>query len=358
MAYTSDLSLKITAIDIHGNTTEEIIGLVYQDSSIPSFSVESGNSQVTLAWEDVPLASSYNVYYTLDGSSPVTGLGSYPAGGTYKSSSLSSGAIISGLDNGKKHIFILEAVISGYTSSYSEEIPSVPLSPLSYCPRITQETEGEVLLEWPEYGGDTGYSVWRSLDEGTTWQKISGDLSTTQFTDTGVTSGDLAWYKILPNRYSSVESWHRAVKVHSLAPETEYSSASLLQSLKRGMFAWEITGTTNPGTYLAAVTAGSGGSSPSLELIDVTSASALYELDTYAFDTETDEGSYSKGLSAADNLIFNLKDDGSDAAGDFIYIYDMTTPSAVTQYSISNLNVAYDVNTGNRYQGDSCLVRR
>ena len=307
-SYSSDLTLRITATDVHSNITYEEIGLLYGESTIPTFSVESANSSVIPTWEAVPLATSYNVYYTTDGSTPLLGLGSYPSGGTNKVANIFSGDTesITGLQNGDRHVFILEAELSGgYDPSISEEVVAVPLSPLSYCPTLRQEEPGSVIVEWPDYGGETEFTVWRSLDKGTSWQKISGQLTVSQFIDNGVSDGSVAWYKVKPVYYSNVESYYSAVNVHYLDTAAQFSSANnIIQDLKYHMIYFEY----DSKMYLASMTAASGGTNRQIQIYDTTNPKAIAAAATSTI-SESITKTPQRYIAAAENYIFLVSED-------------------------------------------------
>ncbi|MBI9104635.1 MAG: hypothetical protein JEY99_19620 [Spirochaetales bacterium] len=341
-SYSNNLTLRIIGTDVHNNSTQKEIALLYADSTIPTFSVETDNASVFFHWDAVPLATEYNIYYTDDGASPILGAASYPTGNTKKLSNMGSGDDIAGLQNGDRHVFILEAVLNGgFDPSYSKEIVAVPLSPLSYCPNLRQEESESIILEWPDYGGDTGFTVWRSLDEGGSWQKISGELVVNSFTDSGVSMGDLAWYKIIPVQYSDVESYYSAIKVHYLDTTTEIkSNSSIIQDHKYELKVTEYSGSK----YLVART----GPADKIEIYDITdpkniSRKAYRDLEDASCNPA--ENYPIRCMATFNNYIFTVTEDNeSDGDQLFVYSFDHAEEAITLESTLSLSGISFNSN--------------
>ena len=67
--YTGTMLITITATDWNGNKGTASITLT-NNGAIPSFVATSANHQAALTWSAVPLAQSYSVYYTSNGTPP------------------------------------------------------------------------------------------------------------------------------------------------------------------------------------------------------------------------------------------------------------------------------------------------
>ena len=166
-------------------------------TSVPSaptnFAATAGNAQVTLSWTASSGATSYNVYRSTtsggEGSTPITtGL----TGTSYTNT---------GLPNGTKYYYKEAAVNSAGTSSQSTEASATPAATVTVpsAPSGLAATAGnaQVLLTWSASTGATSYNVYRSTTsggEGST--AIATGITSTSYTNTGLTNGTKYYYKV------------------------------------------------------------------------------------------------------------------------------------------------------------------
>lgn len=61
--------VRVEAEDRNGNCGEASITLL-DEGAVPSFRADPGNGRVTVSWEPAPLAGSYTLYYTTNGTIP------------------------------------------------------------------------------------------------------------------------------------------------------------------------------------------------------------------------------------------------------------------------------------------------
>jgi fibronectin type 3 domain-containing protein len=141
-----------------------------------------GNGQVTISWEAVGNATSYNIYWSTV--AKVT-----PDSGT-KIAEATSPYVQTGLSTGTKYYYIVTAVNSAGESEASDEesatttsepapTPTVPAAPTQ-----VQATGGtkQVTVTWPAVSGATSYNLYWSVTAGvtkTTGEKIAGATSPT-----------------------------------------------------------------------------------------------------------------------------------------------------------------------------------
>jgi hypothetical protein len=151
----------------------------------------AGDTQVTLAWSASSSATSYDIYRSLT-----------PGGeGTtaYKTGVTGTSYTDSGLTDGTTYYYKVTAVNSAGESGQSSEASATPQASLPGIPGGLTATagNGQVSLSWNASTGATSYSIYRSLTpggEGATAYKTG--VTTTSFTDTGLTNGTTYYYQV------------------------------------------------------------------------------------------------------------------------------------------------------------------
>jgi fibronectin type 3 domain-containing protein len=151
----------------------------------------AGNTQVTLNWSASAGATSYNVYRGTSaggesGTPVVTGLTST----TYTNT---------GLTNGTTYFFTVKAVNLAGMSPASNEASTTPQPSIPPAPTGLSATAGntQVSLSWAGSSGATSYNVYRGATaggEGST--AIATGITTTSYTNTGLTNGTAYFYKV------------------------------------------------------------------------------------------------------------------------------------------------------------------
>ncbi len=134
-----------------------------------------GNAQVGLSWAAVPGATSYRVYRN---DVRVT---------TRTSTSWTD----TGLTNGTSYAYYVVAVGPSSTSPASATVTATPSSPVSGAPTGLSGTPGNTTaaLTWTAVSGATSYVVYRD-------GAATGTVTTTAFTDTGLTNGVTYAYRV------------------------------------------------------------------------------------------------------------------------------------------------------------------
>ncbi|MEE8440257.1 MAG: fibronectin type III domain-containing protein, partial [Spirochaetia bacterium] len=132
--FSGSFILSLEATDANGNVYETSLTLNQASSDIPSFSAVAGNEEITLSWEPVPMAASYTLYYTTDGGQPSEFYGNTIA-------DVTSPYPLTGLENGSRHVFLLQSVSAASEKDYSEYVESIPLSTATLQPNL-QEGSG------------------------------------------------------------------------------------------------------------------------------------------------------------------------------------------------------------------------
>ncbi len=159
-----------------------------------NLSATAGTGQVSLSWSASTGAASYNVYRgTAAGGESATPLATNITATSYVDSSVI---------NGTKYFYKVAAVNAGGTSGMSNEVSATPaapkLSPPAAPTGLTATQVGRrATLEWTASSGATSYNVYRgttSDGEGTT--PIATGITTTSFTNTGLTKGQTYFFKV------------------------------------------------------------------------------------------------------------------------------------------------------------------
>jgi fibronectin type 3 domain-containing protein len=163
---------------------------------VPSGLIASrGDRQVSLTWNAVSGAASYNVKR------------STIAGGPYSTISGPSGTLTTtsyidtGLTNGTTYYYVVSAVNGGGESANSTQVSGTPQPAIPAAPTGLAATPGnnQVALSWTAPAGAASYNVKRSTTSGSGYATISGPagtLTTTSFIDPGAVNGTTYYYVV------------------------------------------------------------------------------------------------------------------------------------------------------------------
>ena len=148
----------------------------------------AGNAQVTLNWTAVSGATSYNIYRSTTAGSE-----------TFLANAANPPYTDTGLTNGTTYYYKVAAVNGSATSGQSTEVNATPQIPLPGVPSGLSATasNAQVALTWTASAYAASYDVYRSTTtggEGTT--PIKTGLTSTAFTDTGLTNGTKYFYTV------------------------------------------------------------------------------------------------------------------------------------------------------------------
>src|SRR5258708_6159843 len=176
-----------------------------------------GNGQVNLSWTASSGATSYKLYRGTsangESTTPVmTGI-------------TGTNATDTGLTNGTTYFYKVAAVNSAGTSPLSGETSATPLlMPPSAPTNLTASGGfGQVSLSWGASSGAATYNLYRSITsngEGTT--PYASGITTTSYTDNGVTSGTTYYYRVA------------AVNSAGMSAQSSEASATPLSTTGRG----------------------------------------------------------------------------------------------------------------------------
>ena len=216
--FTGDLSgdqdISVIVTGNNGRRTIETLRLRQGISSIPDFTVRSGDSAVNVSWSAIPAASEYAVNVSDSAGGPVR----YVVSG--------ASAELGGLLNGIEYSFQLEAALpSGRVESHS--VRTIPLAPDTLQPDVIGEFR-RIRVNWDDIPGSDSYAVFRAEAEDgpyvLTAQAVKGD----EFIDTQVQFGRRYWYAVAPADYA--ESLSAPASAETLSVQA--SSIELLARLE------------------------------------------------------------------------------------------------------------------------------
>ena len=151
-----------------------------------NFQVRAESRHNNLTWENVPDATSYNIYWNTTGNVSINDnvIELFaPDGSSYKHTELT---------NGTSYYYAISSVINGHESSLSEIVSSIPHDSASIM-----GWDKKISLHWPPVPGATSYNVYYSTNPGVTIQsgvKISNvGLG---YAHTNLINGDRYYYII------------------------------------------------------------------------------------------------------------------------------------------------------------------
>jgi fibronectin type 3 domain-containing protein/lysophospholipase L1-like esterase len=195
----------VTAINDCGESSvsSEVSAIPGGAPSVPAgVNASTGDRQVTLNWNSVTGATSYNIYWsTFSGVSRSTGA---------EITNVTSPYTHSGLTNGATYYYVVTAIGDCGESSVSSEVSATPgAAPSAPAGVNASAGDRQVTLSWNSVTGATSYNIYWSTSSGvskSTGTKIANAIS--PFLHTGTTNGTTYYYVLTAvNGYGeSVES--------------------------------------------------------------------------------------------------------------------------------------------------------
>jgi len=153
----------------------------------------AGNTQVTLTWNAVAEASSYNVYWS-------TNAGVTPGNGTQIAGAVSP-LVQTGLSNGTTYYYVVTAVNALGESAPSAQVSAAPAAPIATPGAPTglaaSSGDGQVLISWNPVAGAASYNLYWSTNAGftpATGTQIPG--ATSPYTQTTLVDGTTYYYLV------------------------------------------------------------------------------------------------------------------------------------------------------------------
>ena len=156
-----------------------------------SLAATAGNTQVSLTWAAGSGATSYNIYRgTTAGGESTTAIATGVTSTSYTNT---------GLTNGTTYYYKVKSVNASGTSAYSNEASATPAAAAPGAPSGLSASAGntQVSLTWAAGSGATSYNVYRGTTAGgESTTAIATGITSTSYTNTGLTNGTTYYYKV------------------------------------------------------------------------------------------------------------------------------------------------------------------
>jgi fibronectin type 3 domain-containing protein len=154
-------------------------------------SATPGNAQVSLSWNASSGATSYNVKRSTTNGGPYSTIATGLATTSYTNT---------GLTNGTTYYYVVSASNTAGESPNSNQASATPTTGPSppAAPTGLTATAGnaQVSLAWTASSGATSYNVKRSTANGGPYSTIATGVTTTSYTNTGLTNGTTYYYVV------------------------------------------------------------------------------------------------------------------------------------------------------------------
>ena len=187
-AYLLLFSFLIVSLSACAHKDDPPVGETTQEAKVLQFTADAGVGAVTLDWQMLKGAVTYNLYYIEDSGGTYT-LSNRPSSSVMKAGTeipglISALEIISGLSNGTKYWFALSGVNSvGTESDLSMPITATPsTNPPPAAPSNVRASAGnaQITVTWDTMAGATSYNIY--------YYKFDNSLYSQVYPVTGVTS--------------------------------------------------------------------------------------------------------------------------------------------------------------------------
>ena len=148
-----------------------------------------GNAQVSLSWNASTGATSYNVKRSTTSGGPYTTIATGVTATNFTNTQLV---------NGTTYFFVVTAVNSAGESGNSNQASATPLGTPPPAPTGLTATPGnaQVTLNWNASSGASSYNVKRSTTNGGPYTTIATGVTSTSFTNTGLTNGTTFFFVV------------------------------------------------------------------------------------------------------------------------------------------------------------------
>jgi uncharacterized protein (TIGR02145 family) len=187
-------SVAVFAVILCGGCSDNGMGTAVGESKVPAVpsvlssvsAVAASSSSITVGWSPVSTATGYNVYRGESSSGAYSKVGTTTAI-SYTNAELSSGTVyyykVSAYNNGG------EGARSSF--AFAATIPDAP-STVS----ASAVTRDNITVDWGTVFGAVGYNVYRDTNLDGAFDDKVGTATSTSFSNTGVSSGTVYYYKV------------------------------------------------------------------------------------------------------------------------------------------------------------------
>ncbi len=207
---TENIVISLNAIDWNGNSSELRLPLVYTGNDIPTLSIEPGNRQVVLTWDDVPGVETYTIYMESSALAPTVD-------SVNRLNNVTSPYTIDNLKDGTIYSLLLHGSSATGPDNFSSVVRGIPLSTFHLFPRV-ETTFNHIQVDWPALDGINTYEVMRSGNPDGPFSSVSGPISGTTYKDWNVQQGKIYYYGVKPAEYCDIISETAEGRLHPFPP--------------------------------------------------------------------------------------------------------------------------------------------
>src|SRR5262245_2039011 len=198
-------SIQQFAVSDHGVPRVDQLTVTPATASVPSgpanLTATPGNGSITVSW--TASTSGNPTSYRIFRGTKSDGEANTPVGTTNGSTTTFTNT---GLTNGTKYFFFVQAVNAVGGSPLSNEVSATPTAtgtaPAAPTGLTATAGDGSVRLNWTASAGATSYSVLRGATPGGQGATPVGTSTTNTLTDTGLTNGTTYYYKVTASNAS------------------------------------------------------------------------------------------------------------------------------------------------------------
>jgi|GEM_PF-6521835 len=172
-----------------GNTSADSTQAMVLPVAAPTGVIASPtNAAVTVTWNSVAGAASYNVKRSSSSGGPLA---------VIQSNLAATGFSDGGLVNGTAYFYVVTANSPGFESADSASASAVPVVTLPIPTGLVGfPANGGATLTWNSVSNATGYNVWRSTTNGGPYSLVASGLLSPNFSDAGLLNGTNYYYVV------------------------------------------------------------------------------------------------------------------------------------------------------------------
>jgi hypothetical protein len=149
-----------------------------------------GDAQVSLTWSVTAGADTYRVHRSTTSGGPY---------GTIATDLTATSHLDTTVSNGTTYYYVVSAVNEGGEGPNSSQVsptPQAPAVPAAPTGLTASAGKKRATLAWTAVSGPTGYRVKRSLTNGGPYTVVASNVTSTTFTNTGLSSGVTYYYVV------------------------------------------------------------------------------------------------------------------------------------------------------------------
>jgi len=183
----------VTATNSSGTSGDSSQASATPQAAVPAaptgLTATAGNTQIALSWSASSGATSYNVLRSTTSGSGYSSLATGLTTTSYTNT---------GLVNGTAYYYVVTATNTAGTSGNSSQATATPRVGIPAAPTGLTATGGntQVALSWTASSGATSYNVLRSTTSGSGFTSVATGITTTSYTNTGLSNGTLYYYVV------------------------------------------------------------------------------------------------------------------------------------------------------------------